>query len=337
MNRQLLVAQKELDDSDATNAQKDHYSKLIDSIQSEKKGPKILVCQPCAAGDIIVSSLGAELFKIKYPGCTVDYLTETIEVSSILRSNPFINNVDVGRKTNKLDLIKSNYDLLYKLYWWNPPMVKSFLEDMDLPTDYTRVRVYPDEQYYAKVNQFWGSTNGTKILLQNFIDHKWGGDRDELKKKLSAYGEVRDVGPDLGYSYIEIAALFNLSDLVVCVEGSTSHLAAAVGCQTVTLSSIYPPENVMVEFYQNEYLPESKRHITVRPERWCGDSKACVTREIGLVKAENPGAGNLPGFPNKMPPIVYKKCGMFTKNCITNISVDTIIESVDLAFQRRRR
>jgi hypothetical protein len=334
VSRALSCAQKEFGDLEAPPAQKDHYGKLIESLQAPKTGPKFLIFQPCSTGDIIVSSLSAELFKIKYPGCTVSYLTETPEAIYLLRSNPFIDYVIYNRKWEIFNDLKKHHDKSYRLYWWNPPMVKSFLEDLELPTDYTRVRVHPSPNDFMRPTLFWGDTARPRIILQDHIAGKWSGDRNKLRGELEKYGQVRDVSPLLGYSFPEVGALFSLADLVVCVEGSISHLAAAVGCQTVTLSSIYNPEYVMVEYYQNQYLPEYKKHITVRPKKWCNDFNQCITRDPAKAGA---GAGNPTGFPNKVPPLVYKKCGSFPKSCIANIPVEDIMESVEIAFQRRKK
>ena len=346
-----------------------HYKEIESSLyKNDYEGFKILIFQPVAIGDNVVASLGAELLYKKFPGCTIDFFTSTAGSVSLLEANPFINKVIcdqcwdlvntrdttkeyVHGKPTEDGPVRKQYDLTFSLYWWNPPMVKSFLEDMDLETDYTRVKIYPRNQDRAKAQKFLEDKKSCiTVGLQSDFTGKWYGDYQKLKQALESLPRtsVIEIGKGTG-SYIESAAIVEAIDLCVCTEGSLSHVAAAVGTPTVTLSSIYKPEDVMVEFYQNKYLPSDFRHHTVRPKNWCKDHH-CITYNRDDCVHKNPPYG----FPDKFPPYMCRVCDHFDnkpvqkvnydvngvktimdgydnpKTCINQISIDEIMDVVKL-------
>lgn len=326
---------------------KRHYAdlkRIFTNTTNEFDGIRILIFQPCAIGDNVVASLGVELLHRKFPGCTVDFLTSTKESICLLESNPFINKVilnDNWEVFNTRDTrhdpgvvngcpsidgpLKKEYDLALNLYWWNPPMVESFLSDLGLDTSYTRVRIYTEGVEVNFKNYF--KTELRKICIQKGMGGKWSGDYHKLLSDLKTYGEVIEISPELGLNYVQAAMLLSKADLTVCAEGSMSHIAAAVGCQTVTLSSVYNPKDVCVEFYQNKYLPENKKHITVVPKDFCGNYR-CISYKIDSVRYEPPPYR----FPEpRTPPHMFKPCDYknFQKTCIHEIKVSEIVDAVN--------
>lgn len=326
-----------------------HYDRVLKSLASnEYEGLKILVFQPVSAGDIIVSSLCGELFQIKYPGCTVDYMVDPCckVAKQILETNPFINNVIIEGDWNKYQRrdtletgeIKEKYDIAYSLYWWDMPMVESYLKDLELPTDYTRVKIYVSEENDQIAKELWHDLqhNDTfisyNICLQSDMNTKWDGNYKQLLRALEDFGPVIEIGRkerSLGLD----AALLQNADFFVGPHSGLEHLAAAVGCQCVVLSDIRPPECASVASYQNKYLSKDRQHITIRPVDWCGDYKRC------LCWNPNEFMHKLPphGFPNHFPCHVARPCDYknFKTSCVHEISVELIIENVKKAIELR--
>lgn len=327
-------------------AVKEHDRKLAEALKDKSfEGLKILVFQPVAAGDNIVASLGAELFKIKYPGCTVDFFTTLHESASVLKLNPYINKVIVEkdwelfstRDTNVPGPLKKEYDLAYGLYWWDSPMVKSFLADMELPTDYTHVRVYikPGTRS-SKFNKWLKETNRKVITLQNkeSLRKVWDVDKhyDKLLGELQKYGKVLQIGAGCGMDFAQTASTLSICNLFVGYHGSQEHMAAAVDCQTVVMSREWNPVDSLTAYYQNDYMPENKKHVVVRPKKWCENFERCITYN------PNEFIHKLPpyGFPNRFPPHKNKDCDFgYEKSCIYNgITAEDILEEVDKAVRK---
>lgn len=347
-----VVITRELQDSNHSEV-KDHYLKLQNSLENnEFKDLKILIFQPIAFGDLICSSLSAELLQLKYPGCTIDYLTQIGDFKSVHEANPFVHEVFVsdnwelfktrdtryekinGKPSEKGELLKK-YDIGYGLYWWNGKegIVKSFLEDLELPTDYLRIRLYT-QKYKGSIKDIWGDYKGLKICLHQDLPVKWKGDYQKLKVALEVFGKVKEVGVSTGLQYYESAELLRESDILVASEGSLSHVAAAVGTQTVTLSSVYPPEMVMCAYYQNKYQPVNRQHFVIRPKDFCGDFH-CIGHSVEEYEHKVPPYD----FPFRFPPTMMKRCNYknYKKSCIhEGISVQDIIEVFEKALENRK-
>ena len=334
----------------------DHYTKLLQAIQNPTcEGLNILIFQPVATGDIIVSSLAAELLFKKYPGCSVDYMVEFDQVKPILEGNPFIRSVIVekdwekfrtrdttnekidGKPSEDGPLIK-DYDLAYSLYWWNAPMITSFLEDLRLPTDYTRLHIYKNDKSYEKVKDFWKDSIGLKIALQRDIDMKTKWDISkypELYKKLEELGIVKVVGSGLGYNYSETAEILRRADMFVGVHGSIEHVAAAVECQTITMPNVYKPEDVCAAYYQNKYRDPKKPCLVVKPKDFCGNYR-CISYNPNDLPNKEPRYGfNSEG---KFPPHMVRSCDYksFKNTCIHEISVNDVVSQVEKAIELRK-
>lgn len=333
---------EELESSNIHKDVREHYLKVKDAINNpDGSPPKILIFQPVSIGDSIISSLSAELLQIKYPGCTVDYMISNIRTKAVLETNPFINNVifdtdwEACRKRNTLELgsVGKDYDIVYSLYWWQGSIVKSFLEDLDLPTDYTRVKLYKHKEYSNKANEIVAKFGKPLICLQMDMNKsmyngmpKWGGKTHALYVDLHDIANVYPLGtetPDTEYP--EDIEIMREADLVVCTHGSIEHAAAAVGCQTVSMSTVFDPSLCMAASYQNKYLPENKQHVIVKPKNWCNDYTRCITNKPVLSNHQLPPYG----FPDKFPPHMYKPCDYgFKHTCIHDISTEEILDKV---------
>lgn len=334
----------------------EHDLKLAESMKDNSyKGMKILIFQPVAAGDNIVASLGAELFHIKYPGCKVDFFTTLHESESLLKHNPFINKVIVNKDWELFNTrataskgsvpgpLRQEYDLAYGLYWWNAPMVQSFLEDMELPTDYTHVRLYgadlevlPDLIKTDLCCDLLASI--PKIVLQNEESLKkvWKTDTEYviLKEGLKELGVVFEVGAGCGLDFYQTASLLYYSDLFVGYHGSQEHMAAAVDCQTVVMSREWNPADSLTAYYQNKYMPANKQHRVVRPKKWCENFNRCITKNPDEFVHKLPPYG----FPNKFPPHKNKECDFgFEKSCIYDgIKAEDVLEQVRIALNEEK-
>jgi len=333
-----------------------HDAKLLASSLLDPKpyeGMKILIFQPVAAGDNIVASLGAELFHIKFPGCKVDFFTTLHESASILKHNPYINKVIVEKDWELFNTrataskgsvpgpLRQEYDLAYGLYWWNAPMVQSFLEDMELPTDYTHVRIYGADskgipESYSNKTDLYSSFDVPRICLQNEESLKkvWKteGQYVILKEGLENLGFVCEIGAGCGLDFWETACLLSRCDLFVGYHGSQEHIAAAVDCQTVVMSREWNPADSLTAYYQNKYMPADRQHRVVRPKKWCENFNRCITYNPDDLIHKLPPYG----FPNKFPPHKYKDCDFgFEKSCIHEITAEDILEQVKLALGSR--
>lgn len=343
--------------SPITSEIKEHNEKLIEAkVKTDYKGMKVLIFNPCACGDNAQSSLGPELMQIKYPGCTVDFWTSTYESIPILQSNPFINKAILSPKWEDFRLRQSEdevregiparlgetakeYDVSYGLYWWDAlPQIKSFLEDLELPTEYQHVRIYTTSKEVKKAHFVWnnglGMSGGYKIAVQ-IENAKWekGTRYAELKEGLKKFGTVLELGKREGYSYLDDAEIIRQADLMVCTTGSIEHVSAAVGTQTVTISPVYNPEANCVAYYQNKYMPTNKQHVLVRPKDWCGNY-ACITENPDELIYKTPPYGF---NPDRFPPHMVRDCnyGGFKKSCIHEIKVQDILEKVEQALSLR--
>lgn len=320
-----------------------HYEKLEKAIRNPEFGaPKILVFQPVSIGDSIISSLSAELFKIKYPGCTVDYMISNIRTKAVLETNPFIDNVILEdnwgmfreRDTNEEGELAKKYDISYGLYWWQGSIIKSFLEDLGLPTDYTRVTIYKHKKYNKKAKELWCDMPRPRIAVQSDMGTsmyngmpKWNKDfYPQLMKGLAELGTACRLGSEkIETEYPEDIEVIREADILVCSHGSIEHAAAAVGCQTVSMSTIFDPSLCMAASYQNKYLPTNKQHVIVKPQNWCQDYNRCITTKPLNAHHEVPPYG----FPHKFPPHMYKPCDFgFKYSCVHEINPDYIVQKV---------
>jgi ADP-heptose:LPS heptosyltransferase len=329
----------------------DHDAKLVAAHSDYTyEGMKILIFQPVAAGDNIVASLGAELLHIKYPGCKVDFFTTLHESESLLKHNPYINQVIVNKdwelfntratasKGSVPGTLRKEYDLAYGLYWWNAPMVESFLQDMELPTDYTHVRLYTPDLREVIDNQalicnLTLTKEYKKIALQNkeSLRKVWNVDKeyDKLLKELRELGIVFEIGAGCGLDFLQTACLLEHCDLLVGYHGSQEHMAAAVNCQTVVISREWNPKDALTAYYQNKYMPANRQHRVVRPKKWCENFERCITYN------PNEFVHKLPpyGFPNKFPPHKHKDCDFgFEKSCVYEITAEDVLEQVRIAL-----
>ena len=332
----------------------DHYNDLREALENPThKDLKILIFHPISIGDNIISSLAPELFQIKYPGCQVDYFTESPESVPILESNPFINKVIIdknwckfrtrdtrgeipnGKPTEDGELLKT-YDMGYSVYWWNSPEIESFLEDFDLPTDYTRLRIYPTEASMQKAKIALKDTNKLRICVQ-IEQSKWNKSFEnyyKLLNELEEFGYMIPIGKTPGFTYADDAAIISQADLMICSSGSIEHVAAAVGCQTVTLSPVYDPRENCAAYYQNNYLPENRKHVIIRPSDWCGNYRCVIKSPNDIIQKEPRYGFNSEG---KFPHIHTKPCDYkdFKKTCIHEITVDEIISKVKEVIKKR--
>ncbi len=330
----------------------DHDAKLVVAHSDYTyEGMKILIFQPVAAGDNIVASLGAELLFIKFPGCKVDFFTTLHESESLLKHNPYINQVIVNKDWELFNTrataskgsvpgpLRKEYDLAYGLYWWNAPMVESFLQDMELPTDYTHVRLYTPHEIgppdsWEGYTDLCSSFDIPRICLQNreSLGKVWNVDKeyDKLKKGLlENHGFVFEIGAGCGLNFEQTAALLRCCDLFVGYHGSQEHMAAAVDCQTVVMSREWNPKDSLTAYYQNKYMPANKQHRVVRPKKWCENFERCITYNPNNFIHKLPPYG----FPNKFPPHKYKDCDFgFEKSCIHEITAEDILEQVRIAL-----
>lgn len=325
---------------------RNHYTQLVEAlVHPEFRDFRVLIFNPVAIGDNVVVSLGAELLKKKFSGCTVDFLTAAEPAVPLLRTNPFIDKVicdqnwelyktrdtryeKVNGCPSKVGTLLKQYDLGYSLYWWSPPMIDSFLSDMELPTDYKNVKVYIPEHNRNKAMEYLRDTKGFRICLQKDINTKWDGSYENLKNGLSAFGEVIEIGKITG-NYLESAAILEQSDLCVCAEGSITIVASGVGCPTLALSTVYNPEDVNVSYYQNKYQPKNKQHRVIRPKNWCKDYH-CISYNIKDSPHKDPPYGF--SSEGRFPPFQYKHCDYdsIKTTCVREISVGDILEQVDL-------
>ena len=343
----LKVIETELSSSYIHEDVRNHYLKLKEIVNDPKPqydGMKILVFQPISTGDIVVSSICAELFQIKYPGCVVDYCIEADVARDLLVGNPFTRDIivtrnwDLVKKRDTLELgaLAKEYDAVYSLYWWDakPNMITSWLEDLQLPTDYTRVRIYTKYYHEETADEVLKNQKRPLIMLQSDLGPKWDNQNkyNDLKTKLEKYGNVIESGGK-HITYGVTASMLRRCMLFIGAHGSLEHVAAAIGCQTITLSTIYKPEHVMVPFYQNKYRKSNEQCQVVRPKNWCGDFNRCITYVPTSVHHKQPPYG----YPYRFPPHMDKPCDYngFKKTCVHEISVDEIIEVVDHTMEMR--
>lgn len=351
MNKEFAFREieKELNSISINEDVKTHYTNLANAINNPThEGLKILVFQPCSNGDIITSQLCAELFQIKYPGCTLDYMIDPCckVIKETIATNPFINQVIVegdwnqyfDRNTLVNGPLRKQYDLSFGIYWWDGPpkgMIVSFLEDLELPTNYTRVKIYTKEENDLVAKEMWANSNGFKIALQGDINCKWSGNYQELKSKLSNFGTIIEVGI-IGKSFSLDSSILKYADFFIGAHGGVEHLAAAVGCQCITLSDVRPPECAHVISYQNKYREEKYKHICIRPKEnaWCGSYNQCLEWHPERFVHKLPPHS----FPHRFPPHMDKACNYkeFKKSCIHEIPVEGIIENVEWAIRRRK-
>lgn len=324
-----------------------HNYDLLEAIEKDDyKGMKVLVFQPIAIGDVMVSSLCAELFQIKFPGCTVDYFTEFNANFHAIRNNPFINKVIVDkdwelfrqRNSHADGVLKKQYDLAYSLYWWTKPnLISSFMEDLELPTEYTRLKLYRNFEYEEEIHKKYPKT-GFRIAVQdqNDLKAKWDNGYEKLIEGLKKLGEVIFVGPSLEQPYDYTIEVLRQSDIFVGAHGSLDHAAAAVGCQSISLSTIYDPNWVTPQSYQNKYVPDYRPHISVRPLDWCKDYH-CIDYCNKTKSFEHPPYG-FSSEPKCAPHKIYK-CNYknFEKSCIHEITAEYWLKVIEEAIEERNK
>jgi hypothetical protein len=311
----------------------DHYNKLIQAIEStEDSKVKILVLHPIAAGDIICSQLSAELFYLKYSKAQVIYLTETPEAISVLQNNPFIDDtIQIKGFNMPWDQILAKYkkerecDHAYALYWWNPPSMKSLLEDLELPNDYTRVHLWKHDEYNENAKKIWGNTGQLKIAVHSDIDHKWGGGRANLVAELSKRGLVKLIGPadeGCGNHYTMAIEMLREADIMVCAHGSLAHASNAVNTPTVEISVTYRPEWVSSAYY---HAPYDTKSVVVRPSSWCGNYACTITDIVKFGGTRPPACFNQ----NRFTPQLAKCNHGHNKTCTFDIPLSLVLEKFD--------
>ncbi len=340
MSKQKALIEIELSNPNNHPDVIEHYNKVLHAVENpEFEGLKILIFQPVCTGDLICSSLCAELFQIKYPGCTLDYLTENQVNADAIKNNPFINLIGVSKSWDlfkKRDTLedgdlKKEYDMGYSLYWWTKPcLIQSFLDSLELPINYTRLKLYRNFEYQEEIKNKYPKTR-FRICLQakNDIRAKWNVDEnyEVLKKGLEEIGEVIELGTNLSKPYDWAIELLRQSDLFVGAEGSLSHAAGAVGCQSISLSSVYDPNWVAPQTYQNKYILGNRKHVSVRPVNWCGDYH-CMDMDNSKKHLTHPPYGY--SSEPKVAPYKFMDCDYkgFKRTCIHEISPEHWLEVI---------
>lgn len=326
------------------NDVKNHYNNLLNSIDNKTyKDLKILVFQPVSNGDILVSSHCLELFQLKYPGCKVDYLIEGVLPlpQEILANNPFINkalttldwNIVKKRDTCELGDFAKKYDKVYSLYWWDENIIKSFLSDLELPNDYTKLWLYTNKETNQFANKVWKDSKKLKICLMSDIHFKWTGSKDLLKQYLEDFGTVVEIGPpDLKPN--QSLSILAQADIYIGAHGALEHMAGGLDVQCICMSPHIPSKHCAASSYQNQYRKDNEKHISIEPNEVKDCKWACLTYNKNEFIHKNPPYG----FPDHFPPHVNKDCVMrYTKHCRNYISIDDIINKVEEVIKLRNK
>jgi len=155
--------------------------------------------------------------------------------------------------------------------------------------------------------------------------------RQEVLKGIESIApDIRIImlGADIGdRTYLQSLQILNNCKLYLGPEGSMSHIAAGLGIDTISLSSIYPREWLSPKYYHSGY------HIDIVPraEDTC-DSFNCIKRK-DFDYTQPQGWGNPPcqfsTWPHTCP---YTKNGW---SCIHNIKVEDILNEFEIWYKER--
>jgi len=126
--------------------------------------------------------------------------------------------------------------------------------------------------------------------------------------------EIVELGRDTrpGQTYLQSLQELNNCDLYLGPAGSMQHAAVGLGLDTITVSSILPPEYDMPEFYHSGW------HHTIKcaAEHHCGDYKCIVPKYFDPANSQS-GWGN----PTTKVDFWAKKCPFMQTgvSCIASI------------------
>jgi hypothetical protein len=270
-------------------------------------------------------------------------MTETPEAISILQNNPFISKVIHIRDWN-LYTHSEGYDYKYSLYWWDAPIIKSFYEDCELPTNYLKTRIYINSNMNKIAKEYWNTIDPNhskiRVCIQNDMHLKWNYQKfgklledmilQEPNTIIQKIGIGEGANP-LCENYLQSIELLREADILICPHGSMEHAAVAAGCQTVAISYIYNPEFVSPAYSQNQYRDFNKPCMVVRPTNWCGTYR-CVHTNRNATAHKPPHI-----FPqHRMTPLVHGCDYPVNKNCIYEIHPDLIIQKLKEAIYLRK-
>lgn len=306
---------------------------------------RILVFQSGGIGDVVIAAgAGAEGLKKKYPNSHLTWSTDVRESIDFLHNNPYIDEVLKWDSVSAEGQYESySADVKKFLFWWlkeNNNILDGFLEDLEVTgLVESRDKVYLNDNNRQAARQFMQPYFDIKqqrktpiVAIYDNTVTKWKSDNiNRLIELLSKDCIVIKVGCYLNQSYIDMAAILEMCDLLVTREGSMAHIAAAVGTQTVTLRTVYDPSLTMVAATQNQFIQdENKKHIIVHPENWCNDYWLCMTRERSKSALNKPKHAS-----DKFAPYMYKSCPYYKETCIHEISADRVYNTTMEALKNR--
>lgn len=163
--------------------------------------------------------------------------------------------------------------------------------------------------------------------------------RKKILNNLKKYGlqydysfKIIELGADtVNLRYLESLKILNKCHIYIGPEGSMGHMAAGLGLDTITISSVYPEEWLAPEHYHSSGW---HRAISTRKEFHCGDYK-CVHEKP--YRPGPPGWGNPRSDWSTWP----SRCPYITngRSCIWNTSVEdvskTFKEWLDFRYKER--